>query len=72
MSKYQMKEDGAESRMIFHMRQWGMYSQKAAGELNSPDLNELENLRSMVRLVPRSQMGDNLFSNLNYEEQLNF
>jgi hypothetical protein len=73
MSKYQMKEDGAESRMQFHLRQWGMLNQKTAGELNMPDIGELENIKSQwLRLVPRSEMATNFFSNLNYDEQLSF
>lgn len=73
MSKWQMKEDGADSRMQFHLRQWGMYSSKAAAELNLPDLNQLENIRSFwTRLVPRAESFSNFFSNLSYDEQLSF
>ena len=73
MSKFSMKEDGADSRMKFHLDMWDMYSRKIAGKLNMPDLGTLENIKSMRdRLVPRTNRYQQMFLTLNAYEQSKF
>lgn len=73
LSKYQMKEEGSESRMRFHLSMWGTLSTKAAGHLNAPDVNELENLKNQYnRLVPRENRFQQMFMTLGNRESLNF
>lgn len=72
MSKYQMKEEGAESRMDFHYKMWGQHSKKALN-LNLPDLSTMENIKNMHnRLVPRSNQFENLFMTLGGRENVDF
>lgn len=72
MSKYQMKEDGADSRMQFHHAQWSILSKKALS-LNNPDVNQMENLKNIRnRLVHRSNRFDQLFLSLSNRENLKY
>lgn len=73
MSRYSMKEDGAEQRMKHHLTMWNTLGKKAAGNLNLPDVNELENIKNMFnRLVPRDNMFAKFFIPLNGRENINF
>lgn len=73
MSKYTMKEDGAEGRMAHHLRMWNTLSTKASGNLNLPDVNQLENLKNQFNtLVPRENRFQQLFSTLSARENVNF
>jgi hypothetical protein len=72
MTRYIMKEDGADSRVKFHSTMWDTLSKKALN-LNLPDLSMLENIKNQRnRLVPRSRMFQNNFMNLNSEENVDF
>lgn len=72
MSKYTMKEDGADNRMQFHYSMWSTLSKKAL-TLNSPDTNTMENIKNNFnRLVPRSNQADSFFLNLGNKENVNF
>jgi hypothetical protein len=52
---------------------WNTLSKKAAGELNLPDVNELENIKNqMTRLVPRTNRFQQLFLPLSNRENVNF
>lgn len=73
MSKYQMKEDGSDQRMKFHLSMWNMHAMKATGNLNMPDVNELENLMKIHnQLVPRQNKFDNMFINLASRQDVHF
>ena len=73
MSKMMMKEEGANQQVQFHLTMWNSLSKKAAGELNLPDVNELENIKNQVtRLVPRTNMFQKLFLTLGNRENVNF
>jgi len=73
MTKYNMKEEGAESRMQHYLQMWNTASKKAAGNLNLPDVNQLENLKNQWnRLVPRTNRFQSLFLNLSNRERINF
>lgn len=73
MSKYQMKEEGAQQHMDFHLTMWSNLAAKAAGSLNMPDLNTMENLKNITsRLVPRSEKFNQMFLNLTASENVNF
>jgi len=66
-----MKEDGADARIKFHLDMWSTLSMKAKGDLNMPDVNELENLKNINnRLVPRSQRYNTFFTNLSSNESI--
>lgn len=73
MSKMMVKEEGAAQQMQFHLQMWNTLSKKAAGELNLPDVNELENIKNqMTRLVPRTNRFQQLFLPLSNRENVNF
>ncbi len=73
MSKYQMKEDGAQSHMDFHLTMWSNLAAKAAGTLNMPDLSTLENIKNMRnRLIPKSNRYNEMFLTLSNAESTNF
>lgn len=73
MSRYTMKEDGADQRMSHHLSMWNTLSKKAAGNLNLPDVNELENMKNQFnRLVPRDNMFAKFFLPLGARENINF
>lgn len=73
MMKFTMKEDGADQRMKHHLSMWNTLAAKAAGSLNLPDVNQMENLKNIFnQLVPRSNRFDQLFLTLNSRENVNF
>lgn len=68
LSKFQMKEEGADSRMKFHLTMWATLSKKAMN-LNLPDISQLENIKAIHnRLAPRSNRFQQLFLTLNERE----
>ena len=70
MTKYQMKEEGAESRIKFHLDMWSTLSKKALN-LNLPDVNTIENLLNIRnRLVPRSRRFAQGFTTLGNAEYI--
>jgi len=72
MSKYTMKEEGADQRMKFHLDMWNTLSKKALN-LNLPGINELENLKSIVtRLAPRTNRFQQFFTTLGNRENGNY
>lgn len=72
MSKYTMKEDGADQRMKFHLDMWNTLSKKALN-LNLPDVNQLENIKNIVtRLAPRTNRFQQLFTTLGNRENGNY
>lgn len=72
LSKYSMKEDGAEQRMKFHLQMWSTLARKAQS-LNNPDVNQLENIKNQwTRLIPRTNQFDKLFLSLSSKENVNF
>ena len=73
MMKFQMKEDGADKRMDYHLTMWSTLSAKADGSLNMPDISTLENIKQFrSRLVPRENVFGDMFLNLNHTENVNF
>lgn len=73
MSKYNMMEQGSDQRMQHYLSMWNTLSKKAAGNLNLPDVNELENLMSQFnRLVPRENRFQQMFLTLSNRESLKF
>lgn len=73
MSKYNMMEDGSEQRMKHYLTMWNTLSKKAAGNLNLPDVNELENLMSQFnRLVPKQNRFQQMFLTLSNRENVKF
>jgi hypothetical protein len=64
MSKYTMKEEGAEQRLQFHLNMWQTLSMKSKN-LNLPDEGMLERLRvERNTLNPKSNHFSELFLNL--------
>lgn len=72
LSKYQMKEEGAEQRMKEHRAMWNTLSVKALN-INLPDVNTLENIKAnQNRLVPRTNKFQQLFTTLGNRENVDF
>lgn len=72
-AKYNMMEDGSDSRMKFYQSQWHMYKLKAQGNLNLPDTNEMENLMSQFnKIIPRENRFEQMFITLNNRESASF
>lgn len=68
MTKYQMKEEGADQRMQFHLSMWSTLSKKAMN-LNRPTVAQLDNImRVWNRMLPRQNRMDQLFVNLTNQE----
>lgn len=73
MSRMHMKEEGTSNIMQFHLRQYSVIGRKAVGEINKPDIDQMENIKNMTqRLVPRSNFYDNGFSQLSNRENLRY
>ncbi len=73
MTKYSMKEDGADQRMNFHLSMWSNLAAKAAGSLNMPDVNTLENIKNQRnRLIPMDNRFNQMFQNSNNITNGNF
>lgn len=73
MVKYNMMEDGADKRMQTYLSMWNTLSKKAAGNMNLPDVNELENIKNIFnRLVPRENQFNKGFLTLTNSELRSF
>lgn len=71
-SKYQMKEDGADGRVKFHLDMWSTLSKKALN-LNLPDVSTIENLMNIRnRIVPRGRRFAQGFATLANQEYVNY
>lgn len=63
------KEQGAHQERDYHRAMFSTLKTKAAGALNSPSLDQLENIKNQQdHLVPRSNRWDGMFSKLNQPE----
>lgn len=63
------KEQGSAQERDYHRMMFGMLKQKAAGALNSPSIDELENIKDhRDHLVPRGNRYNGMFSKLNQKE----
>lgn len=72
LSKYNMKEDGAEQRVKYFLDMWSTLSKKAHN-IDLPSIGQLENIKNQHNsLVPRSNKFDQLFTTLGKSEQLDF
>jgi hypothetical protein len=72
LSKYQMKEEGADQRVKFHLDMWSALSKKAHN-VDLPDINQLENMMSNFNhLVPRTNKFAQLFLTLGNRENIQF
>lgn len=68
MVKYQMKEEGADQRMQFHLSMWSTLSKKAMN-LNRPTIGQLDNImRVWNHLVPTQNRMDHLMTTLTNAE----
>lgn len=73
LSKSMMMEEGSAQQVQFHLKMWNQLKAQAAGELNRPDVNELENIKSqMNHLVPRSSRFQQLFLTLGNRESIRY
>jgi hypothetical protein len=73
MSRLHMKEEGTQNLMQFHLRQYSAIGKKAVGEINKPDVDQMENIKNFTqRLVPRANFYDKAFSQLNNRENLTY
>ena len=73
MSRLTYKEEGSNQQMLFHKQQYDILKRKAAANLNSPDIDELENIKNTRnRLVPRENFYDKGFGQLSNRENIDF
>lgn len=73
MSRMTYKEQGAGQQMNYHKTEYMYLGAKAVGNINSPDIDTLENIKNnRNRLVPREYFYDNGFSQLSGREDINF
>lgn len=73
LSKSMMLEEGSGQQMQFHLKMWNQLKAQASGDLNKPDINELENLSAqMNHLVPRNSRFQQMFLTLGNRERTNF
>jgi len=64
------KEQGASQERDYHRMMFATLKTKAAGALNSPDIDALENIKNhRDHLVPRVHRYDDMFSTLSKKEQ---
>lgn len=72
LQKDLMKEEGASSRMQFHLSMWNTLSKKALS-LNLPSLGQMENLKNIHnRMVPVPDQFASLFTNLGGKQYNSF
>lgn len=72
LTKYLLKEDGADTRKDYFYNMWSTLSRKALN-LNMPDVPQMENLMTIWNgLVPRSNRSMDGFDTLNSKENVNF
>ncbi len=73
LSRMHTKEEGTTNLMQFHLRQYSAIGRKAVGEINKPDIDQMENIKNMTqRLMPRSNFYDRGFSQLGNRENLTY
>lgn len=73
MSRLTYKEEGSQQQMMFHKQQYDVLKRKAVGNLNSPDVDALENIKNTRnRLVPREYFYDRGFGQLSNRENIDF
>jgi hypothetical protein len=73
MSRMTYKEEGSQGQMQFHLQQYMMLGKKAAANLTSPDIDQLENIKdTRNRLVPREYFYDKGFGQLSNRENIDF
>jgi len=72
MAKYQVKEEGADQRMQFHLSMWSTLSKKAYN-LNLPDISTMENIKTTLNsLVSKENEFLSFFTNLSTHAEHNF
>lgn len=72
LSRYLMKEEGADSRVKFHLSMWDNLSKKSLS-LNLPDVSKMENLKEIRnRLNPSTREFQRFFLGLNKERNDRF
>lgn len=73
MVKRTMKEEGSRQERDYHLQRYEILKAKAAGKLNSPSIDELENIKDMTnKLYSRGYRYDSFFGNLNNRESEQF
>lgn len=71
--RYNMKEEGADTRLKFYQGMWQTMSTKSAGKLNMPSISKLENLKNIQNRLVRKEDGFNTgFSNISSNETRDF
>lgn len=69
--RWNMKEDGADSRYIKYQQLWGLFKAKATASIRMPDVGNAENLMQIsLTLIPNTRRFNSFFSNLASPENL--
>lgn len=64
-------EINLDKKIMYYKQMFGHMASKAAAELNSPDLAQMETIKDILqRLVPRANQAEGLFAKLNNKEDL--
>jgi len=71
LMKYNMKEEGAESRVQFFLSMYNLYKLKALS-LNNPGIDELENLKNIQNTLVSPSHYNSLFTNLHLATHVNY
>ena len=69
LSRSALKEEGSREQRDFHLAMFETLKKKATGIANTPDTDEMENLKNQtLRLVPRTERWAQFFQNLGAPE----
>jgi len=69
--RWNMKEEGADSRYIKYQQLWGLMKAKAVASIRMSDEAEADNLMHIsLKLIPNTRRFNNFFSTLNKPENL--
>lgn len=73
LQRFNMKEEGAERRMVYYQQQWDIFAAKVTGDLMIFSLDGLQNFQDqMLRIGPHTDSYDTGYGNLGRRERLRF
>ncbi len=69
--RWNMKEDGADTRYMKYQQLWGLMKAKATASIRMPDVAKANNMMNIsLQLIPNTRRFDNFFQNLAEHENL--
>ena len=71
--RFNMKEEGADKRMIYYQQQWELFAAKISGDMMMPSIDGMQNLQDqLLRIGQNTGSYFTGFGNLGRRETLNF